>query len=200
MLRAEDVSRYFLAIQRPDTDEAISNLKVQKLCSYARGFALAIWGKALFFEDIEHWDQGPVVPNLFRRYRSYRDDPIPPPEDLDLKLYDSDTLSLLDRVYQLYGQFSAWELRNKTHSEPPWINTPENCAITYRQLRVYFESVVDSIQGSNERGEGPSDEVDLAAKMERDLEFRELTERGLAAIAAGKYSNLKDLKRRLNDV
>lgn len=200
MLRAEDVSRYFLAKQGAETGEAISNLKVQKLCYYAQGFALAILGKPLFFEDIEHWPEGPVVPILYQRYKPHEAGPIPPPNDLDLKLYDRETIDLLDKVYQIYGQFSAWKLRSKTHSEPPWMNTPENCPITYIQLRAYFESVVDSIQPSIEHNQEPSDQADLAAKMESDLEFRELTQRGLDAIAAGQYSKLEDMKRRLNDV
>lgn len=200
MLRAEDVSRYFLAKQDPETGEAISNLKVQKLCYYAQGFALAILGKPLFFEDIEHWPEGPVVPILHQRYKSHEAGPIPQPNDLDLKLYDRETIDLLDKVYQIYGKFSAWQLRNKTHSEPPWINTPDNCAITYIELRAYFESINDTIQPAIEGNQEPDDRIDLAAKMEADLEFRELTQRGLEAIAAGQYSSLEDMKRRLNDV
>ena len=122
MLRADDVSRYFLVIQDTETGETISNLKIQRLCYYAQGFALATLGKPLFLDDIEHWKHGPVVQSVWRNYRSYGSGPIPPPRDpLNLNLYDPETRSLLDKIYELYGRFSAWELRNKTHSEPPWM-------------------------------------------------------------------------------
>jgi len=141
MLRAEDVARYFLANQDTEHGEPISNLKIQKLCYYAQGIALAILEKPLFFEDIEHWKNGPVVPMLYRLYQSSGAGPISPPGDLNLKLYDRETIGLLDKVYQLYGQDSAWELRNKTHEEAPWINTPDGCQITHRELRAYFQSM-----------------------------------------------------------
>ena len=201
MLRAEDVARYFLANQDTETDEPISNLKILKLCYYAQGFALAILRRPLFFEDIEHWQHGPVVRSLWQNYHSFGSGPIPPPQDaLNLTLYDSETKSLLDKVYHLYGQFSAWELRNKTHSEPPWINTPDGCPITHHALRGYFESLVDLVEASNERSQERSDQVALGARMARDLPFRELTVRGLADITAGRYSKLHDVQRRLNDV
>ena len=141
MLRAEDVARYFLAVQDTDHGEPISNMKLQKLCYYAQGISLAILEKPLFHEEIEHWTHGPVVPILYRRYQSSGAGPIPPPEDLDLKLYNPEIVGLLDKVYQLYGQDSAWELRNKTHDESPWINSPDGCPITFRELRVYFQSL-----------------------------------------------------------
>lgn len=199
MLRADDVARYFLANQDTKTGVPISNLKIQKLCYYAQGFALVTLGRPLFLEDIEHWKHGPVVQSLWRNYRSYGSGPIPvPQEPLNLSLYDSETMSTLDKVNQLYGQFSAWELRNKTHSEPPWINTPDGCPITHQALRGYFESSADLIQPSSERSEEPSDH--LGTRMARDLPFRELTQRGLADIAAGRYSKLQAMRRRLDDV
>ena len=48
MLRAEDVARYFLANQDTEHGEPISHLKIQKLCYYAQGIALAILEQPLF--------------------------------------------------------------------------------------------------------------------------------------------------------
>ena len=146
-LRATDVANYFLTVQDiSGPSERITNLKIQKLCYYAQGISLAIMGKPLFYEDMEHWKHGPVVPTLYREYQSYGSAPIPPPKDLHLKLYDREAQNLLDKVYQLYGQDSAWELRNKTHEEPPWINTPDGCQITFKDLGAYFESLPNVFQ------------------------------------------------------
>ena len=187
ILRAEDVARYFLANQGTDDDiDHITNLKLQKLCYYAQGFALVILNRALFFEDIEHWPHGPVVPSLWRRYRQHGSDQIPIPEDLELTLYDTETRSLLDSVYRMYGQYSAWDLRSMTHSEPPWVNSPESAPITYQALRAYFKTI--------------QDQTGLGAKMALDRSFVELTEGGFAAIEAGRFSTLEDMKRRLGDV
>ena len=203
MLRADDIACYFLALQGPgESGEPITNLKLQKLCYYAQGYSLAMLGKPLFFEDIEHWQQGPVVPTLWRKYRSHGSNPIPSPsEPLSISLYNFETKSLLDKVYQLNGHFSAWELRNKTHSEPPWLKTPDGCAITHQALRVYFKALVDSIPRSDEPSQGErSDPVALNDQMARDARFREITERGLTDIEEGRYATLQDMRRRLSDV
>ena len=141
MLRAEDVARYFLANQDAEHGGSISNLKVQKLCYYAQGIALALLGKPLFLDDIVHWEHGPVVRNVYQRYQTHQAAAIPAPEDLDLTLYDRETQGLLDKVHRVYGQVSAWELRDRTHEEAPWTNTPDGAAITHQKLKIYFQSL-----------------------------------------------------------
>lgn len=121
MLKANDVARYFLAKSDPEIGELISHLKLQKLCYYAQGFHLALYGDPLFAESIEAWTHGPVVPAVWREYKDYRGEPIPAPADFDPSIYSDDEKELLDEVYSVYGQYSAWKLRNMTHEEAPWI-------------------------------------------------------------------------------
>lgn len=121
MLSALDVGHYFLATQPEDAGEAISNLKLQKLCYYAQGFYLALNdGIPLFKDGIEAWAHGPVIPQLYHIFKGYRDGPIPIPEGVDIAGYPEDVRALLDDISDVYGQFSAWKLRNMTHDEPPW--------------------------------------------------------------------------------
>ena len=110
MLRADDVARYFLTHQDPD-NEPITNMKLQKLCYYAQGIALVVFGAPLFHDDLEHWQHGPVVPNVFHRYKTHAQHPIPAPRNLDLELYDAPTRKLLDNVKRTYGKESASQLR-----------------------------------------------------------------------------------------
>ena len=141
MLNADDVARYFLVCQDTEHHEPITNLKLQKLCYYAQGIALVVQGVPLFHDDIEHWQHGPVVPEIDKKYKSYGSAPISPPENLDLKSYDPMTSTLLDRVYRDYGKYSASQLRDKTHEESPWKETPHGGTITFPQLRDHFESL-----------------------------------------------------------
>src|SRR5579863_3866825 len=112
MLSCRDVARYFLSLTDEDAGDLISNLKLQKLVYYAQGFHLAIFGAPLFPEDIYAWNHGPVVPSLYREYRRFGAGAIPSPTDLDDELYDDHARKFLDEVYSVYGQFSAWKLRN----------------------------------------------------------------------------------------
>ena len=141
-LSCYDVAQYFLAQMDEDAGDLISNLKLQKLVYYAQGFALALYGRPLFPERIEAWTHGPVVPELYREYKPYGSDAIPCPGEADFSIYDAQTRDLLDEVYAVYGQFSAWKLRDMTHSEPPWRDTVPGQEIRHDDLRGYFATRV----------------------------------------------------------
>ena len=137
-LSCHDIAQYFLAQMDEDAGDLISNLKLQKLVYYAQGFALALHSRPLFPERIEAWTHGPVVPELYNEYRGHGSDPIPHPGETDFSIYDAQTRELLDEVYAVYGQFSAWKLRDMTHSEPPWRDTPSGQEIRHDDLSGYF--------------------------------------------------------------
>ena len=141
MLTCHDVGKYFLALTDEEAGDLISNLKLQKLVYYAQGYHLAIYGKPLFPEKIEAWTHGPVVPDLYHKYKKYDADPIPKPRNFSLKKYTKSICGLLDEIYKVFGQFSAWKLRNMTHSDKPWIDaSPGASIITHKALKDHFKS------------------------------------------------------------
>ena len=120
-----DVAKFFLAYQDEDAGDTISNLKLQKLCYYAQGFTLAITGKPLFPEKIEAWAHGPVCPALYHEYKAHQAKAIPKPKESLHDICDKfseEQIGILREVWEAYGQFSAWKLRDMTHEEPPWRN------------------------------------------------------------------------------
>ncbi|ALE95906.1 hypothetical protein ABH11_01562 [Serratia marcescens] len=123
MLTCFDVAEYFLAHCDEDSGDLISNLKLQKLSYYAQGFSLALLGRSLFNEKIEAWMHGPVVPDLYHRYKEHGNGALPAPKNFDIDKFSKDEIELLDEVYKVYGQFSAWKLRNMSHDEAPWVQT-----------------------------------------------------------------------------
>lgn len=141
MPTARDVANYFLSLIDPEEGEMISNLKMQKLVYYAQGFHLALTGKPLFQESIEAWRYGPVVPTLYRELKVNADGPIPPPpEEFNPdEVFSPEQREILDEVFEVYGQFSAWKLRDLTHEEKPWRDAESNNGvITHDSLREYF--------------------------------------------------------------
>lgn len=135
-----DVAKYFLTQADEEVGDLISNLKLQKLCYYAQGIHLAVFDKPLFEEPIEAWMHGPVCPLLYREYKQYGSSAIPIPQDANLDVFTSEQLELLNEVYAVYGQFSAWKLRNMTHEEAPWKETPTNGVITHDLLKDFFRT------------------------------------------------------------
>jgi uncharacterized phage-associated protein len=143
MLSCHDVARYFLTLMSEENGDLISNLKLQKLVYYAQGSSLALFDKPLFPESIDAWLHGPVVPDLYHEYKPYDGKAIPRPQDVDFERYDEETRELLNEVYSVFGQFSAWKLANMTHEETPWQEVYESQpggTISLDSMKNYFEA------------------------------------------------------------
>jgi uncharacterized phage-associated protein len=144
-LSCYDVANYFLSLVDEDIGDSITNLKLQKLLYYAQGFSLVLFNKPLFKENIEAWAHGPVVPQIYHKYKEYGAKPLEPPPTMDFAMYDGDVKDLLNKVYELYGQFSAWKLRDMTHEEDPWIkgNNRVDKIIKEDDLKRYFITQIE---------------------------------------------------------
>lgn len=120
MPTATDVANYFLAVQNQEND--ITNLKLQKLCSYAQALSLALLQRPLFSEALEAWTHGPVVPTLYWQFNTNEKRPIPPvglSEKYARAPFDDEEKFILELVNSYYGAFSAWELRERSHRDFP---------------------------------------------------------------------------------
>lgn len=141
-----EIARYFLAKQEPDEGDLISHLKLQKLCYYAQGLAIATRHVPLFKSRLEAWLHGPVIPDLYKVYKACGNDAIPPVTDLDVGSFKPEDRMILDDVYNYYGQFSAWRLRQMTHGEAPWKEAFErdmNNEISLDSMVEHFSTEID---------------------------------------------------------
>ncbi len=138
-MTAQTVANAFLKLSQPELGDYMTNLKLQKLVYYAQGFSLAVHDRPLFSEDILAWEHGPVVRELYNRYRDLGSEPLPVPDEaVDISQED---LELIGEVNNVYGQFSAWKLRDMTHQERPWVETPRNEVIPLGLLKEYFTTL-----------------------------------------------------------
>ena len=140
MNTAKQVSEFFLKLSEPEVGDILTNLKIQKLVYYAQGFHLALKNEKLFDEPILSWEHGPVVENLYHEYKEYGSNGIPVPKRFDVNVFNAEQIDLLKEVYEVYGQFSAWKLRNMTHSEKPWVETPRNQVIGIPLMTDFFKN------------------------------------------------------------
>jgi uncharacterized phage-associated protein len=147
MSSASDVADYFLSKTDQHFEDSISNLKLQKLLCYAQGLHLARFNRPLFNDKIEAWVHGPVVPELWKRFRVYGDTGIPRPNRI--QEFALETQKFLDDVYKVYGRFSAWQLRCMTHREAPWRETPQSRIISHQSLKSHFKTELASLLSSD---------------------------------------------------
>lgn len=142
---AENISEWFLNKNRVqmnfEDSEYITNLKLQKLLYYAQGCYLAIKEVPLFNEDFLAWEHGPVVRKIYDKYKANGANGIKYDDDFTVNI-DEETEKILENVYNEYGQYTAWKLRNMTHEEEPWKTTPRNEVIIKEKIKKYFKTKV----------------------------------------------------------
>ena len=144
MYNVKTIAEWFLAyndkrreFDDEDTD-MISNLKLQKLLYYAQGAFLAVKNTPLFKEKILAWKHGPVVEEIYQEYKVNGANGIVPDEDYNIEVSEED-LELLVEVYDTFGKYSAWGLRQLSHQETPWIETEQGDVIPLEKIKDYFE-------------------------------------------------------------
>lgn len=141
MLTCFGVADYFLAQVNEESGDLISNLKLQKLMYYGQGFHLALYNKPLFPEPIEAWMYGPVVPVLYHELKKYGAGALPLPKIGDFSIYTPEVRELLDEIYDVYGQYSAWKLAQMTHDEQPWKSANESKGvISLDSMKSFFRT------------------------------------------------------------
>lgn len=137
-LSAFDIAKWLIAYNNSqESADRLTDLKLQKLLYYAQGTAIKYTGKPLFNENLVAWDLGPVVPEVYNRYKQYGKNPIDEPITMP-NFGDNDVEVILKDVHEDYGQYSAFKLVEMTHNETPWKETPKNNVISLDKMREFF--------------------------------------------------------------
>ena len=142
MYKALDVTKWFLnqnnVEQKLHCDvESISNLKLQKLLYYAQGCYLGLYNEPLFDEELLAWRHGPVVDCIYQEFKKFSSNGIKCDEKPQVH-FSVEAENVMKWVYDEFGQYTAWRLRNMTHQEAPWLKTEQNDVISKELIRDYF--------------------------------------------------------------
>jgi len=109
-----------------EENREISPMKLQKLTYFVYKKYLQDTGYALFEEDFEVWQFGPVLPSIYREFSHYGARPITdyayaPFDDQHRVLLVADKsrefYKALDFVWSKYGCYSATKLSELTHED-----------------------------------------------------------------------------------
>jgi len=93
--------------------------KLHKLLYYCQGHHLAVFSDPLFAQDLEAWDMGPVVAELWRTEKYSK--PTPAPRELG-----EAELNTICYVLSRYGNLTGHDLELLSHSEDPWLIADRN--------------------------------------------------------------------------
>jgi len=140
---AEQIAKYLInKATNNEGGELLSNLKLQKLLYYCQGFFYTITNRRLFNEEIQAWQYGPVVPDVYSQFKRFGSNGIENQGDLDFSL-QKDEVEIIDEVFDYFNQFSAIKLMEMTHSEPTWKETPINTVISLDKMKSYFKNHIN---------------------------------------------------------
>ena len=113
MIAAHDVAAYIL-----EKCGQMTAMKLQKLAYYSHAWHLVWDEKPLFGERIEAWANGPVIREVYNQHRcEFIVSTWPAGNAAKLSTSERTTI---DAVIGYYGEMSAHQLSELTHSEPPW--------------------------------------------------------------------------------
>jgi uncharacterized phage-associated protein len=204
-LSVEDVARYFL-VRQDATVEPITPKKLQKLVYLAQGMSLALLHRSLWDTEtlgarVTAWEEGPVVPVLYREYKSYRWRELPIPKNFDADAIDPTARAMMDAVLATYGRMSADQLTDLTHKHDPWMKAWAKAAnpaykplgwdvIPEPEIADYFARLLT----------GPVDPramtpEELSRAMRSQPGWAEERERAFAQVEAGQGMSLGELRR-----
>lgn len=136
-----NVAKYLLTLAEGSTTK-VNPLKLQKLLYYCEGWTMAITDKELFpGEGFQAWLHGPVNVTIYHEFSTYYGmfDPIAPPKSATLaSTVTVEQRAIIDRVFEVYNQYSGSQLETMTHAERPWVEARGSLA-----SNMHSASIID---------------------------------------------------------
>ena len=120
---ARSVAEYILKRCRDEKiNDSLTPMQLIKLVYIAHGWVLGLLGHPLVKEEIEAWQYGPVIPDLYAALKVYRSSPVDKVLGGDAsQIENQDECSIINQVCDIYGKFDGIELSRLTHqAESPW--------------------------------------------------------------------------------
>ena len=100
----------------------LTNLKLQKLVYIAHGYFLGWKSEPLVKDPVEAWKYGPVIGSIYRQFKDGNSTIEVSDTSMKTELdSDVDANTTIDRVLDMYREFTAKELVDITHQkDTPW--------------------------------------------------------------------------------
>ena len=155
MYNVLDVATYVIKYaHNSGCEESMSNLKLQKILYYIQAAFLVEKNKKCFNEAIIAWEFGPVIPEVYQKYKIYGRRGIPKQENRKVLQLDCEKMRiikkevteisrgdkrLIEKVVDTYATITEpIALAKKTCEEDPWKNTSLNKEIKNSLIRKSY--------------------------------------------------------------
>ena len=136
-MSVRDFAQYIL-----DNLGPMTSMKLQKLVYYSQAWATVWNDDVLFDEQVQAWDNGPVVRELWEANNGKFK--ITTVEDGDSSAVNDAQRETIDRVLEFYGAKNAQWLSDLIHMEDPWKSAfaqGQNTEITPQAMSEYYSTL-----------------------------------------------------------
>ena len=125
----------------------VSNLKMQKLLYFFQGLYSVPDHEALFKDEFEAWQYGPVVRAVYREFRMFGANSIPAfsqayLERKEIRSLEEEDKGFIHDIALILKDCSASDLVNMTHEQSPWQNAYDpkktDNLISFESIDSYF--------------------------------------------------------------
>lgn len=130
---------------------SLTNMQLQKLVYIAFGFYAGFRHERLFDDEIQAWNYGPVIPNLYHQLKKYGVGEVTTllPANPKTSQDESAVEKLVEAVWNSYGKKSALFLSSLTHQDgTPWSIIREetkgrqHATIPFDLIREHYETLI----------------------------------------------------------
>lgn len=153
MIDSKIVANNFLQLARNNND-SLTPMQVLKLVYIAHGWMLGLYGRPLIRDEVQAWQYGPVIPNLYNALRDYRGQSV----TKDIPYVGSEGMdpqqeNIVKQIYDIYGQKTGAALSRLTHAQgTPWDLTYEpgvfGCTIPTDIIEDHYSRLAEK-RGAN---------------------------------------------------
>ena len=121
----------------------LSPMKLQCLLFFIQSWSLKLYNQPLFDDFIERWNCGPMVRDVHNEFNTFGSSPINSlaTDALGYQAFiqDHDTMTkeLINRIFNVYGGFSATQLSNMTRTQDTaWSKGDLHTIINFEDLKA----------------------------------------------------------------
>lgn len=125
-----------------ETGTTVSNLKLQKILYFLQAEFLVSKNECCFYQRIEAWSFGPVVPDVYHEYKIYGGAAIPYVAGSHAVVFAKQDQKRMDRMIDKCSKYSASDLVQITHRQSPWMDAYSpyaNKEITINSIKDFFK-------------------------------------------------------------
>ena len=157
MYKAIDVARYVINYAN-DNNMVVSNLKLQKILYFIQLQFLLDTKHRCFSDEIEAWDLGPVVPDVYHEFKKFGAFGIPRVQyvydfskgwfNIEQRPYESsineNDRKIIEDVLRECNNYSPGQLVEITHNQTPWKRAfacGKNSIISEESMTSFLNSI-----------------------------------------------------------